>query len=58
MTGAQVREARERLSMTQEELAEALGYSSAKKISDIECGRRSLSRPATLLLERLLKEDA
>jgi transcriptional regulator with XRE-family HTH domain len=58
MTAAEVRAARLALGMTQEQLAVALGFKPHRsRISDIEGGRRPLSRPKALLLEMMLNRD-
>ena len=55
MTPAEVRAARLALGMTQEQLAVALGFSPRRsRISDIESGRKPLSKSKALLLEMML----
>jgi transcriptional regulator with XRE-family HTH domain len=55
MTAAEVRAARLALGMTQEQLAVALGFNPHRsRISDIESGRKPLSKSKALLLGILL----
>jgi len=55
MTAAEVRAARLALCMTQEQLAVAIGFGPHRsRISDIESGRKRLSKSKALLLEMML----
>ena len=55
-TGERIRELRERLGLTQTELAERLGYSRYSSVSDLERGEQIPSRPVQKLLDVLEKE--
>ena len=58
MTPADVRAARKALGMTQVQLAVALGFGPHRsRISEIETGRKPLSKSKALLLERMLNSD-
>jgi transcriptional regulator with XRE-family HTH domain len=55
VTAAEVRAARLALGMTQEQLAVALGFGPHRsRISEIEGGRKPLSKSKALLLEMML----
>ena len=55
MTAAEVRAARLALGMTQEQLAVALGFKPHRsRISEIETGRKPLSKSKVLLLKQVL----
>jgi transcriptional regulator with XRE-family HTH domain len=55
MTAAEVRAARLALGMTQERLAVALGFGPHRsRISEIETGRKPLSKSKALLLKQVL----
>jgi DNA-binding transcriptional regulator YiaG len=53
MTGGQIREIRERLGMSQLELAQALGLSRRQTVTDWECGRREPPAYLELALKQL-----
>jgi transcriptional regulator with XRE-family HTH domain len=58
MTAAEVRFARRILGLTQEQLAVALGFGAHRsRISEIETGRKPLSKSKALLLKRMLNSD-
>ena len=58
MTPAEVRAARLALGMTQKQLAVALGFNPHRsRISEIEGGRKPLSKSKALLLEMMLRHD-
>lgn len=56
MTGAQIREIRERLGMSQTELARALGLSRQQTISDWERDQKAAPAFLELALRQLLSE--
>lgn len=58
MTPAQITAAREALGMTQAAFAEAIGYSSAQAVSNLETGFRKPGPAVVLLIEALLRAKA
>lgn len=57
MTGAEIRAARHRLGLTQEQLAERMGLFGKQTISQWERGVRTPQGPSLRLLEALLREQ-
>lgn len=55
-TGKRIRNLRERLGLTQTEMAERLGYTSYVMVSNLERGVRDPSGPAQKLLDVLEQE--
>ena len=56
LSGAEIREARKRLGLTQDELAERMGLHGKQTISQWERGVRTPQGPSLKLLETLLRE--
>lgn len=58
MTPAEIRKLRRALDLTQQDLAERLGYRDKQSISDAENGRRQLNPTARMLLRQWQEELA
>lgn len=54
---SQVKQARELLELTQSELAQKLGWSNSRQISNIETNKRPLSIQTALAIECLLRRE-
>jgi DNA-binding transcriptional regulator YiaG len=57
MTGTEVREIRESLGLTQEELARWLGLSGRSNVAHIEAGRKAVTGPIARLMQLLRDSD-
>jgi len=53
MDGLQLRDVRLRLELTQDEMADVLGYGAGTRISEIENDRRNVPRAVALVIEAL-----
>lgn len=54
MTPDQIRSARDKLHLTQAQMAQMLGYSATSRVSEIETGKRNPSTAAARLLRAYL----
>ena len=51
-----MKETRKKMGLTQEQMAEEMGYATRHPVLDVEAGRKRLSGPARKLLEELKKK--
>ena len=56
-TAQQLKQARLTLGLSQKQLAESLGWTTSRQVSNLETGKRRISKQTALAVECLLRRD-